>query len=343
MDLLPSEDQIELAGAAAAFCSQVGPTQMIRRRRAEPTAVTFKDWSAGAELGLLGISASASVGGLDMSLADEALVFRELGRALMPGPFLSTALAVRVATLSGDADLAAKLISGEVLCGLALTTGVRSARDTLSGRVDVLDAVGADYVLFADGSGAGLISTAPSDGFHFAPANCLDPGSRLALCDVDGVKLHNFVPIDCDPIWLRGVLLAAAMHVGIAEACRDLSVDHAKNRVQFGRPIGVNQAIKHRCVDMAVAAEAALQQMVFAALALQEGNRDAELHTLAARIVASKAALSNASEAIQVHGGMGYTFEHDVHLYLKRAHVLDHSFGSRATHLDELLLLGAAS
>jgi len=171
VDLLPSADQIELAGAAAAFCSQVGPTQMIRRRRDEPAAVTSKDWSAGAELGLLGISAPASVGGLDMSLADEALVFRELGRALMPGPFLSTALAVRVATLSGDADLAAKLISGEVLCGLAITTGVRSARDTLSGRVDALDAVGADYVLFADGSGAGLISTAPSDGFHCAPAN----------------------------------------------------------------------------------------------------------------------------------------------------------------------------
>ena len=92
---------------------------------------------------------------------------------------------------------------------------------------------------------------------------------------------------------------------------------------------------------MAVGAEAALQQTVFAALALQEGNDDAELHALAARIVASKAALSNASEAIQVHGGMGYTFEHDVHLYLKRAHVLDHLFGSRATHLDELADAGS--
>jgi alkylation response protein AidB-like acyl-CoA dehydrogenase len=94
---------------------------------------------------------------------------------------------------------------------------------------------------------------------------------------------------------------------------------------------------------MAVAAEAALQQMVYAALSLQEGNSDAELHALAARIVASKAALSNASEALQVHGGMGYTFEHDVHLYLKRAHMLDHLFGSHATHLDKLLVLGAAS
>ena len=207
----------------------------------------------------------------------------------------------------------------------------------------LIDAVGANYVVVADPAGAGLLSTAPSDSFDWSPANCLDPGSRLAVGDANGAELRCFVPAERDPIWLRGLVLASAMHVGIAEACRDLSVEHAKNRIQFGRPIGVNQAVKHRCADMAVAAEAALQQMVYAALSLQEGNSDAELHALAARIISTKAALSNASEAIQVHGGMGYTFEHDVHLYLKRAHILDHLFGSRATHLDELLVLGAAS
>lgn len=340
---MPSPDQLELTGAAAAFCAQVDTTQLIRRRRYEPTAVSAEIWLLGAELGLLGISAPASVGGLDMRLDDEALVFREIGRALMPGPFLPTVLAARVATLCGDTELAAQFISGEVPCGLAIMSGARLSPDRISGRVYVLDAVGADYAVVADATGAALMSTASSDRFHCSQANCLDPGSRLGVGDVDGAALRCFVPAERDPIWLRGLVLAAAMQVGIAEACRDLSVDHAKNRVQFGRPIGVNQAVKHRCADMAVAAEAALQQMLYAALSLQEGNSDAKLHVLAARIVATKAALSNASEAIQVHGGMGYTFEHDVHLYLKRAHILDHLFGSRATHLDELLVLGAAS
>lgn len=343
MDLLPSPDQLELTGAAAAFCAQVDPTQLIRRRRHESTALPAENWSAAAELGLLGLSAPLSVGGLDMRLADEALVFRELGRALMPGPFLPTVLAARVATLGGDAELAAQFVSGEVLCGLAIVSEARLSPDRISGRVHLVDAVGADYAVVADPAGAGLLPTAPSDTFDWSPVNCLDLGSRLAVGDVDGAELRCFVPAERDPIWLRGLVLAAAMQVGIAEACRDLSVEHAKNRIQFGRPIGVNQAVKHRCADMAVAAEAALQQMVYAALSLQEGNSDAELHALAARIVAAKAALSNASEALQVHGGMGFTFEHDVHLYLKRAHILDHLFGSRATHLDELLVLGAAS
>jgi alkylation response protein AidB-like acyl-CoA dehydrogenase len=343
VDLLPSPDQLELTGATAAFCAQVDPTQLIRRRRYERTALPAENWSAAAELGLLGLSAPPSVGGLDMCLADEALVFRELGRALMPGPFLPTVLAARVATLGGDAELATQLVSGEVLCGLAIASAARLSPDRMSGRVHLVDAVGADYVVVVDPAGAGLLSTASSDRFDWSPVDCLDPGSRLAVGDVNGAELRCFVPTERDPIWLRGLVLAAAMHVGIAEACRDLSVDHAKNRIQFGRPIGVNQAVKHRCADMAVAAEAALQQMVYAALSLQDGNSDAGLHALAARIVASKAALSNASEALQVHGGMGFTFEHDVHLYLKRAHILDHLFGSRASHLDELLLLGAAS
>jgi alkylation response protein AidB-like acyl-CoA dehydrogenase len=146
-----------------------------------------------------------------------------------------------------------------------------------------------------------------------------------------------------DPIWLRGLVLAAAMQVGIAEAAKDMAVDHAKNRIQFGRPIGVNQAIKHRCVDMAVAAEAALEQTLFAAVCLRDCRRDADFQVLAAKAVASKAALANASEAIQVHGAMGFSYEHDMHLYLKRAHMLDRLLGSRSDHLGDLLAQSAAS
>lgn len=118
-------------------------------------------------------------------------------------------------------------------------------------------------------------------------------------------------------------LLAAAMLVGSAEACRDLAVAHAKTRVQFGRPIGVNQAVKHRCADMALGCEAAASMVSFAALALRDQRPDTGFHVAAAKRVAGRTALWNAHTALQIHGGMGFTWEHDVHLHLTRARLLD--------------------
>jgi alkylation response protein AidB-like acyl-CoA dehydrogenase len=139
------------------------------------------------------------------------------------------------------------------------------------------------------------------------------------------------------PLRLRGLALASAVLVGISQAVTELAVEHAKNRVQFGRPIGVNQAIKHACVDMAVSTEAALQQTLFGAISLRSGRTDAEFQVLAAKVVAGRAAIDNAAHCIQIHGGMGYTDEHNAHLYLKRAHVLDHFFCDSRVSLSALL------
>jgi len=136
--------------------------------------------------------------------------------------------------------------------------------------------------------------------------------------------------------------MVAAMLVGIAEATRDLSAEHAKTRVQFGRPIGVHQAIKHRCADMAVRAEAAGSQMLLAALCVESGRADATFQAAAAKVVATDAAVANAASTIQVHGGMGFTSEHDAHLFLERAHVLDHLLGDRRQHLARLVELPPA-
>ncbi|EUA51426.1 acyl-CoA dehydrogenase, C-terminal domain protein [Mycobacterium xenopi 3993] len=135
----------------------------------------------------------------------------------------------------------------------------------------------------------------------------------------------------------RAMVLSAAYLTGLAAAAAQAATEHAKIRVQFGKPIGVNQAIKHRCVDMAVAAEAAQAQSFFAAIALDSGRADALLQVLSAVIVAGKAAVDNAAAGIQVFGGIGYTFENDMHLYLKRAHVLRHLFVEPAEALAQLL------
>jgi alkylation response protein AidB-like acyl-CoA dehydrogenase len=348
MDLLPSADQLELASAAAEFFTEQVPVAAIRDRRAEMAPLPPKVWAAGAELGLLGLGAPEEIGGSGLGLDDEALMFREVGRALAPGPFLASVIAARLALDSDRSELARSVVEGDIVVGAALTRVgndtaiVRAEGDppTVTGRLRLLDAEGADHVLVVDDTGAGLVETsALADVTPVAPS---DPGTRVATAVADAVTVRCWVTADRDPVALRGAVLAAAQLVGIAEATRDLSTRHAKEREQFGRPIGVNQAIKHRCADMAVAAEAALEQTLFAAVALRDGRPDAEFQVHAAKIVAGRAAIGNAAETIQVHGGMGYTFEHDAHLFLKRAHVLDHLFGSHPSHLEPLLLQEAA-
>jgi alkylation response protein AidB-like acyl-CoA dehydrogenase len=349
VDLLPSSDQLELVGAASEFFAEQLPIGTIRERRAEPSAISTKIWSAGAELGLLGLSAAEDVGGSGRELDDEVLLFRELGRGLVPGPFLGSVLGARVAALAGHADLACSIIAGDAPVGLAERradgtggTGGKDGADamTLSGRFDLFDAVGTRYLLVVDGDAACLVETA--EVVDLTPVECIDPGTRLATARADGARVLCRVTAGQDPIRLRGLVLAAGMLVGLAEAVRDQAVEHAKTREQFGRPIGVNQAIKHACADMAVAAEAALSQTLFAAVGLRSGHSDAEFQVLAAKVVAGRAAIDGAAANIQIHGGMGYTYEHDAHLYLERAHVFHELLGRSTDHLGRLLTGGAA-
>ena len=115
-----------------------------------------------------------------------------------------------------------------------------------------------------------------------------------------------------------------------------MSVEYGKVRQQFGKPIGSFQAIKHRCADMAVRAEVARSAVTWAALAVRDGEPDAQFHVHVAKTLATNAALANTTDNVQNHGGMGYTWESDAHLYLKRARVLEHVFGSRVGHLDAI-------
>jgi alkylation response protein AidB-like acyl-CoA dehydrogenase len=342
VDLLPSPDQLELVGVASEFFTDQLPIGRIRERRNEPAAITRKLWSAAAELGLLGVSAAEDIGGLGLGLDDEALLFREMGRRLVPGPFLASVLGARVAARTGQQDLARAIVAGDVMVGLAQRRDGPPAGDgrSLTGQFDLFDATETGYLLLAGPAGAGLVETASVGDVR--PVDCIDPGTRLATGRAEDIPLVSWLAAADDPVRPRGLVLASAILVGIAEAARDLSVEHAKTRVQFGRPIGVNQAIKHACVDMAVAAEAALEQTLFAAVSLRSGRPDAEFQVLAANVVAGRAAIGNAAAGIQVHGGMGYTDEHNAHLFLKRAHVLDQFFGTSRDSLGGLLAAGAA-
>jgi alkylation response protein AidB-like acyl-CoA dehydrogenase len=163
----------------------------------------------------------------------------------------------------------------------------------------------------------------------------IDPTRRMAR-----VRFEHAPPttVHGDPGSVRrcATVLAAAEAAGVAERALEMSVAYAKVREQFGRPIGAFQAIKHRCADMAVRAEVARSAVTYAAVAVEEGRDDAPLAVHIAKSLATDAAIANATDNIQNHGGIGYTWEADAHLYLKRARLLEHVLGTRLEHLDAI-------
>jgi alkylation response protein AidB-like acyl-CoA dehydrogenase len=163
----------------------------------------------------------------------------------------------------------------------------------------------------------------------------MDPTRRLGTLRLSGA---GALRLDADPGALRrlGTVLAAAEAVGVAERALEASVEYAKVRQQFGKPIGTFQAIKHRCADMATRTEVARASVTWAAVALDDHDPEAAEWVHAAKALATRAALESTHDNVQNHGGMGYTWEADAHLLLKRARVLEHCFGSRTAHLDAL-------
>jgi len=332
MDLMPSPEQMEIASSAASFLASSLPIARTRALIDEVSNVDGPAWAAAAELGWFGLGLPEPEGGVGCGLADEALLFREIGRSLASGPFISSVLGARVASRGGRPDLAASILGGARV-GLALGAGA-------PGQFLLLDAVGAAYVLLASPTEATLF---PVDGLGpLSPVGCIDPTTRLSRVMCERPLPAISVSAQTDPIAQRASVLVAALETGIAEATRDIAAEHAKSRVQFDRPIGVNQAVKHPCADMAVRAELAWAQTIFAALAVDEGREDAEFQALAAQIVAGHAAEQNAGATIQVLGGMGFTFEHNANLYLKRAYVLGRVLGDERSALSHLITLPAA-
>ncbi|WP_299950522.1 acyl-CoA dehydrogenase family protein [uncultured Modestobacter sp.] len=340
MDLLPSADQQDVVRAAADFLAQEMPRDRIRQREAEASSVDAAAWTGCADLGLFGLSVPEELGGAGFGVEEEALLFRELGRHVAPGPFLSTVLAAQLAVAIGDADLVASIVAGKTTVGLAaLRAGSTVDEDRVRGDLDLIDAVEAPLVLLLGPAGAALVETGQLGAVQTVPS--IDPGVRLATATGVDAPVSAWLPAATRPLYLRGLVLAAALLVGIAEACRDASTEYAKTREQFGRPIGVNQAVKHRCADMAVQAELGMAQLYFAAVSLASGRPDAELQARTAKVVAAHAATVNAASNVQVHGGMGYTWENDAHLFVKRVEVLENLLGGRTEHLAEIVALPA--
>ena len=250
------------------------------------------------QVGAAALVVPEELGGAGGELADAATVLQELGRALVPSPLLGTTLAelALLAAPEPDADTLAGLAEGSSIGALVL-----DADFVVNG--DIADVV----VAAADGPGGRLSRWTR---FSAQPVATMDPTRRLAR-----VQPEETTALGPDPgLADFAAVLLAAEQIGAAERCLELTVEYAKSRVQFGRPIGSFQALKHRMADLYVAVAAAR------AVVADACTEPTATGAATARLAASEALCKVAAEGIQLHGGIAITWEHDMHLYFKRAH-----------------------
>jgi alkylation response protein AidB-like acyl-CoA dehydrogenase len=283
---------------------------------------------------VFGLGSGEELGGAGFGLAEDMLVSVELGRNLVAPGALAATIGARLAAELGQPELARRLIAGaQPIC---IANALRPfSFDALDGSaLHLLDAQEDGLALLWNDDGIGLLhcrALAPE------AVESTDRSVRLQRCTLKQAALLGFRPAPATQLVRRTQLLVSAQLLGMVEATRDMAVDYAKLRTQFGRPIGAFQAIKHRCANMAIHAQVLRAQLVLATLAERDGWPDAPFQVDACRMLAASYALDNARSNIQIHGGIGFAAECDAHLYLLRAHLYENLGGARNAAGQRLL------
>jgi len=361
-----TEEQEELRRSVRRFLDDTSPMAEVRRLMDTDDGWDRAVWRAMAEqVGLQGIHVPEALGGAGLGHVELGVVLEELGRSLACLPYFSTvALAVNALLASGDeraqGELLPRLASGEATGTLAVleapgswdldALATRARRDGDGWVVDgakafVVDGHTADVLLVAARSPGGLSVFAVEGGgagVERVPVPQLDQTRKLARVELAGAPATLVGEEGSAAMWLpRALDLAATAlameQVGGARRCLDMTVAYAKERHQFGRAIGSFQAIKHRCADMLLRVESARAAAYYAAWAAAEDAEELPAVASLARAYCSEAYSWVAGETIQVHGGIGFTWEHDAHLYFKRAKASELLLGDPAHHREQML------
>lgn len=292
------------------------------------------DWQQLVDAGWVGLEVPESLGGAEATFVETAIVLEELGRAAVPSRFLGTVLTVGALTALSPNNSRDRLLES-VAAGTsaAFASGFTVSGGVVSGRAEyVPDADGAEIVLLlADDGGVPVVVTSADLAVTAQPV--LDETRALAVVTAEGAAISELWPLPVDPSALndRAAVAVACDSLGVAEAMLSATVDYVKVRQQFGRPIGSFQAVKHSCADMLVQTSVA-RQLVNAAVTQVAEGADASVASSMAKSYACGAAVDVVGKAMQLHGGIGYTWESGVHAYLKRAMLNRALFGSPVEH-----------
>jgi len=308
-----TSDQVDLVDGVRKLTQGRFPVSRVRQLADAPGAVDRPLWRELVEFGLFSLRVPEADGGSGLGLADAVLAFEVLGHALVPGPLVATHLAPSAG------------VRDEVVGAIDATTSPLVVE-----HLDALD----------------TIVVVASDGLRAIEPGALDTTELVATDPLTAVHRVDRLPDGGDALggpdaaaqWrIESECLTAALLLGIAQTALDMSVAYAKERQQFGRPIGSFQAVKHMLADMLVRTELARSSVYAAAVTVDDPEVGDPARAVAgAKLLAGRAATTNGSEGVQVHGGMGFTWEVDVHLALKRAWVLDAAWGNEDAHAESV-------
>ncbi len=350
-DLLYSDTEEALRDSVRQFFADRCPPESVAHAY-DPAPQDFSGvWrTLAAELGVAGLLVPESLGGAGASAREAAVVMEEIGRAVAPVPFLSSAVLATVALLrAGDTETVSALAQGELTAALVvpLSTApgdpvatVNCGAGGLSGSVtSVADAAGADVLVVPvaspDGPELHTVSRTAAD---VSPLLALDMTRPLANVRFSGSASSRVGTADgpvADAL-LTGAALLASEQLGVAQWCFDTTLAYARQRKQFGRAIGSYQAIKHRLADLWFEVGAATAAARYAADTCARGDEDAGIAAAVAQAYCSGIAVHAAEECVQLHGGIGMTWEYPAHLYLKRAKSDQLAFGTAYRHRARL-------
>jgi alkylation response protein AidB-like acyl-CoA dehydrogenase len=360
-----SEEQEELRTAVRRFLADKSPETEVRRLMDTTEGYDPAVWAQMADqLGLQSLTIPEEYGGSGFSYVELTVVLEEMGAALLCAPYFSTvALAANALLTSGDESakkyLLPGLASGETIGTLAITedngrwdfegVGLTAAKSGDDWRLDghksfVIDGHTADLILVVGRTDAGISL--------FGVKSDAEGLTRTPLPTMDQTRKQARLEFAATPAWLIGteggaepglvktlqlaVVALAAEQVGGAQRVLDMAVEYAKTRIQFGRPIGSFQAIKHKCADMLLEVESAKSAAYYAGWAAAEDSDELPVVASLAKSYCSEAYFHAAADNIQIHGGIGFTWEHPAHLYFKRAKSSELLFGDPAYHRELL-------
>jgi alkylation response protein AidB-like acyl-CoA dehydrogenase len=364
VDFALSPDQQLLRSAARAFLDEHVTPAAVRALWDDPRGERDDLWKEMARLGWLGLTLPEEHGGSELGMVETAVVLEELGRVACPGPYLETAVAAQGIDKAGTPEQQARwlpaIAGGAARATIALvdteldwrpeTTQTRAEPAPGGVRITgtkqwVAWAHVADALLVPAREPEGLslfMVEAGAAGLRVSPVPTMDPGMRWSTVELDGVFVPHggrlgasgaAAPLLADLLrW--GAVGAAATMLGAARRCLEMSVEYAKVREQFGQPIGSFQAIRHRCAEMLLEVENVHSATYYAAWARDAEAEDMALAASVAKAYVSDAARKVCGDAIQVHGGIGFTWEYDLHLYFKRAKTLETSWGDSDYHRE---------
>jgi alkylation response protein AidB-like acyl-CoA dehydrogenase len=373
-----SAEQDLLRQTARSFLEKECPSTFVRRMMDEPAGTTDEFWQKLAELGWLGLVYPERFGGVGLGFVDLTVVLEEMGRVVMPGPFFSTVLLGGLAILEAgsEAQQAAwlpKIAAGETRATLALAEesgrwdagGIELVAKASKGgfvltgtKLFVPDAHDADLFVVAvrtgkptkENPGAGVslfLVDADTKGVATTLLPTMDQTRKLGEVTFTRVELGADALLGAaDQGWAplarvldRATVGLCAEMCGGAQRVLEMCTEYAKIRTAFGKPIGAYQAVKHKCADMLVHVENAKSITYYAAWAMDEGVDEAPLAAAMAKAYVSDAYRKAAGDGIQLHGGIGFTWEHDLHLYFKRAKGSEVTFGDATYHRERVAQL----